>query len=75
MRGLRVTPERFRLEAAIGLYASEEATLGQAAEIAGISQTEMLHELGRRGHCVHYGVSDLEEDIRTLGRLGRLPRP
>jgi predicted HTH domain antitoxin len=75
LRGLRVTPDRFRLEAAVGLYASEEATLGQAAGIAGISQTELLHELGRRGICFHYDASDLDEDLHTLERLGRLPRP
>jgi len=75
LRGLQVTPDRLRLEAAIGLYASEEATLGQAAGIAGVSQSQLLHELGRRGICVHYGASDLEEDLHTLERLGRLPRP
>lgn len=75
LRGLQVTPDRFRLEAAIGLYASEEATLGQAAEIAGVSQSELLHELGRRRICVHYDATDLDQDLRTLERLGRLPRP
>lgn len=72
LRGLRVTPDRFRLEAAVGLYTSEETTLGQAAEIAGVSQSELLHALGHRGICVHYDAADLEEDLRTLQRLGRL---
>ena len=66
LRGLNVSPDRLRLEMAVGLYASEAATLGQAASIAGISQTRFLKELGRRAICVHYGVEEFEEDLRTL---------
>jgi predicted HTH domain antitoxin len=72
LRGLNVSPQRLKLEAAVGLYASEDATLGQASAIAGVSQSEFLRELGRRGICVHYGVPDLEQDLQTLNDLGRL---
>jgi len=71
LQGLTVTPERLRLEMAVGLYASEEVTLGQAANIAGVSQTQFLHELGRHGVCIHYGVGDLEQDLKTLDSFGR----
>jgi len=71
LQGLTVTPERLRLEMAVGLYASEDVTLGQAADIAGISQTVFLRELGRRGVCIHYGVEDLEQDLKSLDALGR----
>ena len=71
LQGLRVTPDRLRLEMAVGLYASDEVTLGQAAGIAGVSQTQFLHELGRRGICVHYGVPDFEHDLETLDKLGQ----
>jgi predicted HTH domain antitoxin len=71
LRGLHVTPQRLRLEAAVGLFASEEATLGQAAAIAGISQSEFLRELGRRGICVHYDVEEFEQDLQTLEKLRR----
>lgn len=73
MPGLHLTPERLRLATAVGLYASDEVTLGQAAEIAGLSQTEFLRELGRRGICVHYDVEEFEQDLQTLQKLGRLP--
>ena len=69
LRGLNLTPDRLRLEMAAGLYASEALTLGQASAIAGLSQPAFLRELGRRGICVHYGVTDYEEDLRTLDRL------
>lgn len=71
LQGLTVTPERLRLEMAVGLYASEDVTLGQAADIAGIDQTRFLHELGRRGVCIHYGAEDFEQDLKTLNSLGR----
>ena len=74
LRGLNVTPDRLKVEAAVGLYASEEATLGQAAQIAGLNQSQFLHELGRHGVCVHYDVQEFESDLRTLERLGRIPR-
>jgi predicted HTH domain antitoxin len=71
LRGLQVTPDRLRLEMAAGLYASEEVTLGQAAAIAEVSQTQLLHELGRRGICIHYGTADFEQDLVTLKTLGQ----
>lgn len=69
LRGLRVSPERLRLETAIGFYASEDVTLGQAAAIAQVSQSEFLHALGRHGVCVHYDVAEFEQDLLTLEKL------
>jgi predicted HTH domain antitoxin len=74
LRGLRMTPERLKLEAAVGLYASEDVTLGQAAAIAGVSQSEFLHALGRHGICMHYDLPEFESDLQTLEKLGRIPR-
>jgi predicted HTH domain antitoxin len=70
--GLRISPERLRLEAAIGLYASGDLSLGLASGVAQVSQSEFLHALGRHGVSVHYDVTEFEEDLRTLGKLGRL---
>jgi predicted HTH domain antitoxin len=42
-----LSPESTALHLAIGLFVAEEATLGQAAEVAGLSQTEFLRQLGR----------------------------
>ncbi len=68
---LGLTPERLRLELAVGLYTAEELTLGQAANIAGLDQTRFLKELGRRGLCIHYDVKEFEEDLKTLESLRR----
>lgn len=69
LRGLQVSPDRLRLEAAIGLYASEDVTLGQAAAIAQVSQSEFLQALGRHDVCVHYDVAEFEQDLQTLEKL------
>lgn len=72
LRGLRVSPERLRLEAAIGLYASGDLSLGQAAGVAQVSPSEFLHALGRHGVGVNYDVAEFDQDLQTLEKLGRL---
>jgi len=54
------------LPLAIGLFLSEDATLGQAAEVAGMTQAEFLRELCKRQIPIHYGSDELAEDLRTI---------
>lgn len=63
---LRLTPATVKINAAAGLYARGEASLGQAAELAGLCQTDMMHELGRRNICMNYGLEDLEHDLKMI---------
>ena len=65
----RLTPQNAVLHLAIGLFVDEEATLGQAAEIAGMTQADFLRELGRRRIPIHYGSAELMEDLRTVALL------
>ncbi len=51
----KLSPESAALHLAIGLFVAEEATLGQAAEVAGLSQADFLRGLGRRRIPIHYG--------------------
>jgi predicted HTH domain antitoxin len=62
----KLSPQSAALHLAIGLFVSEEATLGQAAETAGLSQAAFLKELGRRRIPVHYGPEELAEDLRAV---------
>jgi predicted HTH domain antitoxin len=62
-------PERARLHLAIGAFAAEEVTLGQAADIAGVSQTELMGELSRRRIPLHYDRGEFAEDLQTLTTL------
>jgi predicted HTH domain antitoxin len=61
--------DRPSLALAIGLFVSEDATLGQAAEVAGLAQADFLHELGKRRIPIHYGPEELAEDLRVLETL------
>ena len=61
-----LSPRRAALHLAIGLFVSEEATLGQAAEIAGLTQAAFLKELGARHLSTHYGMDELAEDLKVV---------
>lgn len=65
----RLSPKSTALHLAIGLFVSNEATLGQAAEVAGISQAQFLRELGHRRIPIHYGAEELSEDLRAVELL------
>ena len=62
----RLSPRDAALHLAIGLFVTEEATLGQAAEVSGMTQTAFLKELGRRRISIHYGPDELAEDLKVV---------
>ena len=67
-----LSPRRGRdalVDIAIGLYKREQASLGRAAEISGLSSPEFPDELGRRRIPVNYEAEDLRVDLDTLKRL------
>lgn len=55
------------LDLAIGMYAAKRLTLGQAAELADVSQGELQRGLGRRQIPVHYDLEDLAHDLQAVG--------
>jgi predicted HTH domain antitoxin len=63
--------ERLSLALAIGLFVSGDTTLGQAAEVAGLSHGDFLRELGQRRIPIHYGAEELVEDLRAVEALVR----
>jgi predicted HTH domain antitoxin len=65
----RLSPQSTALHLAIGLFVAEEATLGQAAQVAGLSQAEFLRELGRRRIPIHYGHQELAADLEAVESL------
>lgn len=66
-----LSPASAALHLAIGLFVAEEATLGQAAEVAGLSQGAFLRELGKRKIAIHYGRDELDQDLRAVEELAR----
>jgi predicted HTH domain antitoxin len=67
--GNNASPEWTALHLAIGLYVSGEATLGQAAQTAGLSQAEFQRELGKRRIPINYSMENLLADIETVREL------
>jgi predicted HTH domain antitoxin len=67
--GLALTPESARVEFAVGLYAGRALTMGRAARIAGIAYRDFMHEIGRRGICIDYGVEDALHDVEMAKEL------
>jgi len=65
----RLSERDAALHLAIGLFVSEEATLAQAAQVAGLSQTSFLSELGRRKIPIHYGAEELAADLKAVDSL------
>jgi predicted HTH domain antitoxin len=65
----RLSPQDAALHLAIGLFVTEEATLGQAAQTAGLSQADFLRELGRLHIPIHYGPEELAADLQTFEAL------
>jgi predicted HTH domain antitoxin len=65
----RLTPQSLALHLAIGLFVSDEATLGQAAQVAGLSQAEFLRNLGQRRIPIHYGSEELAGDLQAVESL------
>jgi predicted HTH domain antitoxin len=54
---------------ALELYRENKISLGRAAELSQTSVEAFMVFAGRHEVPVHYGLSDLEEDRRTIERL------
>jgi predicted HTH domain antitoxin len=65
----RISPKDAALHLAFGLFVTEEATLGQAAQTAALSQAEFLRQLGQRRIPIHYGREELANDLLAVESL------
>jgi predicted HTH domain antitoxin len=68
----RMSEGEMRQEIAIMLFSREKLTLAQASRFAGIHRIAFQHLLASREIPLHYGVEDLEQDLKNLKGLGRL---
>ena len=55
---------------ALELYRGDRVSLGRAAELCHLPIEQFMEFAGRHNVPLHYGVDDLEEDRKTLERLG-----
>jgi predicted HTH domain antitoxin len=55
---------------ALGLYREDKVSLGRAAELCQMPVERFMEYAAQHNVALHYGADDLEEDRRTLERLG-----
>ena len=55
---------------ALELYREDRVSRGRAAELCQTSVEQFMEFAGRHNVPLHYGTDELEEDRRTLERLG-----
>lgn len=55
---------------ALELYREDKVSLGRAAELCQMPVEQFMEFAARHNVPLHYGAGDLEEDRRTLERLG-----
>ncbi len=72
LRAADLTAEELRRELAVLLFSHERLTMGQASDLAGLDRLSFQELLSARDIPIHYDVEELDEDIATLRRLGRL---
>lgn len=68
----RMTPQGLKRELAVYLFQQGKLSFGKAREMADMTVWAFQQLLGSRGIPVHYDVAEYEEDLATLGELGRL---
>jgi predicted HTH domain antitoxin len=61
--------DRVRQELAVRLYAKDLLSFGKARALTNLSYGEFADLLAREGVARHYGLEDLDQDLRTLENL------
>lgn len=72
LQSAKLTEAEVRTELALSLLESGRITFEQAQELAEMETFNFLELLRQRGIELTYDVSDFEQDIQTLKRLGQL---
>lgn len=68
----RLTADEVKVELAVSLYSQGRLSIGKARELAGMSLWEFRQLLASRRVAPHYEAAELDEDVETLRKLGRL---
>jgi len=72
LHSAQMTSDELKREIAVLLFQRQRLTLGQASQLAEMPMAEFQHLLAGRDIGPHYNVEDLEDDVETLRKLGRL---
>lgn len=72
LESARLTPAELKTEIAVYLYATGRLSIGKARELAEMSLWQFRQLLASRQVSPHFDEADLQADVATLKRLGRL---
>lgn len=64
-----VSEQDLLLELALNLYATQKISFGKARQLAGMDWFRFRTILSERGIPAHYGVEELEQDLKNLELL------
>lgn len=70
LHATHMTADELMQEVAILLYQKEKLTLGQASQLATMSQLQFQLLLASRQIPIHYDVAEFEADLKTLRENG-----
>ncbi|MEZ4772298.1 MAG: UPF0175 family protein [Bacteroidia bacterium] len=63
------TESDIKLQIAIALFQAEIFTLAQASRFAGKTRWDFQQVLGRLKIPMHYGIQEVEQDLKTIEKL------
>lgn len=72
LESARLTEPEFKIEMAVHLYATGRLSIGKARELANLSLWQFRQILAGREIPPHLDESELDADLETLKRLGRI---
>jgi predicted HTH domain antitoxin len=67
---LQIPAAKLMTDLALGLYADNQLTLQQAADLAKMTPAAFLKFAGSCGIPVHYDIDDLDHDLAVLRERG-----
>jgi len=67
---LAINPSDLMADIAVGLYMDRRITVGEGAEIAGLTQSEFRRLLGRLNVAAQYDLDDFRHDLAVLRERG-----
>lgn len=67
-----LTEEELLQEIVLMLFQQKKISIGIASNFLNMNLLEFQQLIDSRNICIHYDVEDLQNDVATLQRLGRL---
>lgn len=70
VKASQMSEKDLMLEIIVMLFEREKISLAKASYLAGMHQLEFQRSIACRDICVHYGVEEFREDVKSLQENG-----